>query len=161
MATKYYGIKDNWTDDDVANVIEVASEDGSVSSVKVNGVEYGGGGGSIDVNHLALTIVNNTANDVYFASDLIDTLNNLMLLINGILYSTGEMFDDPKIISGGSATIKLPYHVSGSNYIALVKGAHTMVASGAVNCDYNDDEYYPEIDVDDKNSSSSITVTIS
>ena len=43
MATKYYGIKDNWTDDDVANVIEVASEDGSVSSVKVNGVEYGGG----------------------------------------------------------------------------------------------------------------------
>ena len=45
MATKYYGIKDNWTDDDVANVIEVASEDGSVSSVKVNGVEYGGGGG--------------------------------------------------------------------------------------------------------------------
>lgn len=48
MATKYYGIKDNWTDDDVANVIEVASEDGSVSSVKVNGVEYGGGGGSSD-----------------------------------------------------------------------------------------------------------------
>ena len=47
MATKYYGIKDNWTDDDVANVIEVASEDGSVSSVKVNGVEYGGGGGVI------------------------------------------------------------------------------------------------------------------
>ena len=44
MATKFYGIKDNWTDDDVANVIEVASEDGSVSSVKVNGVEYGGGG---------------------------------------------------------------------------------------------------------------------
>lgn len=49
MATKYYGIKDNWTDDDVANVIEVASEDGSVSSVKVNGVEYGGGGGSIEM----------------------------------------------------------------------------------------------------------------
>ena len=46
MATKYYGIRDNWTDDDVANVIEVASEDGSVSSVKVNGVEYGEGGGA-------------------------------------------------------------------------------------------------------------------
>lgn len=45
MATKYYGIKDNWTNDDLANVIEVASEDGTVSSVKVNGEEYGGGGG--------------------------------------------------------------------------------------------------------------------
>ena len=44
MATKYYGINDKWTDDDVANVIEVASEDGTVNSVKVNGVEYGGGG---------------------------------------------------------------------------------------------------------------------
>ena len=46
MATKYYGINDKWTDDDLANVIEVASEDGTVSSVKVNGVEYGGGGSS-------------------------------------------------------------------------------------------------------------------
>ena len=45
MATKYYGINDKWTDDDIENVIEVASEDGSVDSVKVNGEEYGGGGG--------------------------------------------------------------------------------------------------------------------
>lgn len=45
MANKYYGINDKWTDDDLTNVIEVASEDGTVSSVKVNGVEYGGGGG--------------------------------------------------------------------------------------------------------------------
>ena len=56
MATKYYGIKDNWTDDDVANVIEVASEDGTVSSVKVNGVEYGGGGGSSDFTSATITI---------------------------------------------------------------------------------------------------------
>ena len=55
MATKYYGIKDNWTDDDVANVIEVASEDGSVSSVKVNGVEYGGGGGNFSVAVVEIT----------------------------------------------------------------------------------------------------------
>ena len=56
MATKYYGIKDNWTDDDVANVIEVASEDGSVSSVKVNGVEYGGGGGGGDLAIASVTL---------------------------------------------------------------------------------------------------------
>ena len=45
MATKYYGINDKWTNDDIENVIEVTSEDGSVNSVKVNGEEYGGGGG--------------------------------------------------------------------------------------------------------------------
>jgi len=56
MATKYYGINDKWTDDDVANVIEVASEDGTVSSVKVNGVEYGGGGGG-DLGTAEVTFV--------------------------------------------------------------------------------------------------------
>ena len=60
MATKYYGIKDNWTDDDLANVIEVASEDGSVSSVKVNGVEYGGGGGG-DFSTAEVTIVDSNS----------------------------------------------------------------------------------------------------
>ena len=45
MTTKYYGINDKWTDDEIENVIEVASEDGTVNSVKVNDVEYGGGGG--------------------------------------------------------------------------------------------------------------------
>ena len=56
MATKYYGINDKWTDDDIENVIEVTSEDGSVDSVKVNGVEYGGGGGGGDFSTATLTI---------------------------------------------------------------------------------------------------------
>ena len=128
------------------------------SSVEVS---VGGGGGGIDVNHLALTIVNNTANSMYFSSDLLDSINNLMLLIDGILFLKGDMFDDPVIISGGSATVNLPYYSSASNYLALVKGNHTMVASGAVNCEYNDDEYYPEIDVGECTESSSIIITIS
>ena len=68
MATKYYGIKDNWTDDDLANVIEVASEDGSVSSVKVNGVEYGGGGSS-DFSAANVIFINNTGDEaeIYIA----------------------------------------------------------------------------------------------
>lgn len=49
MATKYYGINDKWTDDDIENVIEITSEDGSVDSVKVNGEDYGGGGGGGDL----------------------------------------------------------------------------------------------------------------
>ena len=60
MATKYYGINDKWTDDDIENVIEIASEDGSVDSVKVNGEEYGGGGGSamtlLDSTHLTIEV---------------------------------------------------------------------------------------------------------
>lgn len=53
MATKYYGINDKWTDDDIENVIEITSEDGSVDSVKVNGEEYEGGGDNINYSLLA------------------------------------------------------------------------------------------------------------
>lgn len=63
MATKYYGINDKWTNDDIENVIEVTSEDGSVNSVKVNGEEYGGGGGG-SVTTAEVTFVNNTNEEV-------------------------------------------------------------------------------------------------
>ena len=63
MATKYYGINDKWTNDDIENVIEVTSEDGSVNSVKVNGEEYGGGGGGtlagFDIISVTVTATNN------------------------------------------------------------------------------------------------------
>lgn len=62
MATKYYGINDKWTDDDVENVIEIASEDGSVNSVKVNGEDYGGGGGGETIAQV--TIINNTGDEL-------------------------------------------------------------------------------------------------
>lgn len=73
MATKYYGINDKWTDDDIENVIEVASEDGSVNSVMVNGVAYGGGGGATSAS---VTITNNSGDEVtldfaYMFEDLI------------------------------------------------------------------------------------------
>ena len=74
MATKYYGINDKWTDDDLANVIEVASEDGTVSSVKVNGVEYGGGGGVTGIKQINITgACNGGAGYELF----LDTLHNL------------------------------------------------------------------------------------
>ena len=162
MATKYYGIKDNWTDDDVANVIEVASEDGSVSSVKVNGVEYGGGGGASPVNYLAITIINNSANAVYFASDLVDSLYaSLLFVINGLLFAEGETFEDPQITSGNSATINLAYLSGADHEVALNKGNFTMASSNAVNCSYVDDESFPEIHITDQLELSSITITIS
>ena len=48
MANKYYGIRDNWTDDDVANVVDITSEDGVITEVNVNGEPFGGGGGPSD-----------------------------------------------------------------------------------------------------------------
>ena len=89
MATKYYGIKDNWTDDDVANVIEVASEDGSVSSVKVNGVEYGGGG---DLTVAEVTITNNTADEVEINIAAI-TSSMVGYQITGPIYSPASSTD--------------------------------------------------------------------
>ena len=95
MATKYYGIKDNWTDDDLANVIEVASEDGSVSSVKVNGVEYGGGGGG-DFTSASASIVFNTSES---------------LEIDGLAYvdPTDDEFytTDPQINTARTLTVAL------------------------------------------------------
>lgn len=45
MANKYYGIRDNWTDDDLSNVVDITSEDGVITEVNVNGEPFGGGGG--------------------------------------------------------------------------------------------------------------------
>ena len=66
MATKYYGINDKWTDDDIENVIEVASEDGSVDSVKVNGVEYGGGGGGLQTISLTVNYTPGAIEETWF-----------------------------------------------------------------------------------------------
>ena len=93
MATKYYGIKDNWTDDDVANVIEVASEDGSVSSVKVNGVEYGGGG----CDTVQVTIINNTGDEV--------ELSGLVSLTSD---PSGYYYTGPTYVPSGTETYTVP-----------------------------------------------------
>ena len=61
---KFYGIKDNWKDLDAENVVEVTSEDGSISDVKVNGVEYGGGGGG-DFSTAQVTLVASGSVDLY------------------------------------------------------------------------------------------------
>lgn len=74
MATKYYGINDKWTDDDIENVIEVTSEDGSVDSVKVNGVEYGGGGGGSEAEQLLITSATIEAGDTTTSAVKLDSI---------------------------------------------------------------------------------------
>lgn len=46
MAVKNYGIHDKWTDLDKLNNVDIKSVDGVIESVKINGEEAGGGGGS-------------------------------------------------------------------------------------------------------------------
>ena len=101
MATKLYGIKDNWTDDDVANVIEVASEDGSVSSVKVNGEEYGGGGGG--VAHMTVVISSGS----YVTSDYIAYVYENKVYVGQFNPISNNDVLDLAIASEGQSSVKL------------------------------------------------------
>ena len=48
MAVRNYGICDQWTNLDKLNNVDIKSVDGVVESVKINGVEAGGGGSKCD-----------------------------------------------------------------------------------------------------------------
>lgn len=62
MAIKNYMINDKWLDIAKQNIVEVESTDGVIGSVKVNGQEYGGGGGSSDFSTAEVTV---SPNDGY------------------------------------------------------------------------------------------------
>lgn len=58
MASKSYGIHDKWTDINKINNVDIKSVDGVIESVKINGEEAGGGGGSSDLSTANMQIVN-------------------------------------------------------------------------------------------------------
>lgn len=64
MATKNYMINDKWLDIDKENIVELQSVDGEIGSVKVNGEDYGGGGGSSDFSTAEVTIAWDGQNDL-------------------------------------------------------------------------------------------------
>ena len=57
MAVKNYGIRDQWTNSDKLNNVDIKSVDGVIESVKINGEEAGGG--SSDFNTAQMTIAGN------------------------------------------------------------------------------------------------------
>ena len=57
MTEKTYSIHDKLTDIDKLNNVDVKSVDGVIESVKINGEEAGGGGGSSDFSTAELTFV--------------------------------------------------------------------------------------------------------
>ena len=163
MATKYYGIKDNWTDDDVANVIEVASEDGSVSSVKVNGVEYGGGGGD---NLLKTTViyVNSTGSDLSIG-DITDAIS-MVLYYDGEGFSSGgnPNFITSKTIPANENLQAVFYYnypdVDNSPYFSFTKSTYAYQTSNSSNIDITDGVYFLEIMALDIAQSSAFTINI-
>lgn len=112
MATKYYGINDKWTDDDVENVIEIASEDGTVDSVKVNGEEYGGCGGTA---HITFIIDNNYGGEI--------SVPYYQETEQGPTYAT-MFIADP----GENAPITVPL---ADGQILVTTGFHDTIISGA------------------------------
>lgn len=120
MATKYYGINDKWTDDSLENVIEVASEDGTVSSVKVNGVEYGGGGGGVPT--CTVEIINTTAEEVEVDIVYLE-YGSLML---------GDYFEKPYYAVPNS-TVNVTSIAS--EYSKAIAPGHTLTVSGMITYD--------------------------
>lgn len=57
MAVKNYGIRDQWTNLDKLNNVDIKSVDGVIESVKINGEEAGGGGGSSDFSTAEVTLI--------------------------------------------------------------------------------------------------------
>ncbi len=118
MATKYYGINDKWTDDDIENVIEVTSEDGSVDSVKVNGVEYGGGGGG-DFSTAEVTFSNSTEDNISVGggAPVIDTVNEEMYILG--------------LIDIGTTTLPVVLYKGGPTYLSFATSA-TVTVTGSL-----------------------------
>ena len=117
MTVKNYGIRDQWTDLDKLNIVDIKSVDGVIESVKINGEEAGSGGGS-DFSTAEVTLINNYEGSVislmapiYVDSEEISTLINYIdaqpnetITPNAVLYKNScfaeirwfEQLVDPK-----------------------------------------------------------------
>lgn len=76
MAVKNYGIRDQWTNLDKLNNVDIKSVDGVIESVKINGEEAGGGGSS-DFSTAEVTVNGNfTQSDLFIVSVIEKDPNN-------------------------------------------------------------------------------------
>lgn len=80
MAVKNYGIHDQWTNLEILNNVDIKSVDGVIESVKINGEEAGGGGGSSDFSTAEVT-VNSRGNDYEVAVPWCDDPSGLGLSV--------------------------------------------------------------------------------
>lgn len=132
MAIKNYMINDKWLDIAKQNIVEVESTDGVIGSVKVNGQEYGGGGGSSDFSTAEVAIVNGSGTTIP------------MIYIENVIEENALGEESPAgVINavyniGSTASIRVPLYKGGAlwqigdelfDYEISVSGSATKVAS--------------------------------
>lgn len=104
MAIKNYMINDKWLDIAKENIVEVQSTDGVIGSVKVNGQEYGGGGGSSEFSTANVRFVCTVEEGV--TVDVINSayLDNNRMLTNLQLYG-GFDYTIPTVLYKSTAPL--------------------------------------------------------
>lgn len=135
MATKYYGINDKWTDDDIENVIEIASEDGTVDSVKVNGEEYGGGGGGIPT----ITVTVEGDPEVMWMLSVTGLRNDDV--ISALWYNDPEYTTVNRMVRIGDSAEFLVF-TDNLSLSAVPLGSATVTTEGDVTFNPGEEEYY-------------------
>lgn len=102
MAVKNYGIRDQWTNLDKLNNVDIKSVDGVIESVKINGEEAGGGGSS-DFSTAEVTSSN-------------DSEENIPVTVIGEIGPNMESVIESSIGAGRTATAVL---YKGHQYVAI------------------------------------------
>ena len=128
---KLYSVHDHWTDINKKNDVDIESIDGIITGIKVNGEDYGGGGGS-DFSTADVTINNESGNTIP------------MIYIQSVIEENALSAESPAgVINaayniGSTASIRVPLYKGGAlwqfgdeliDYEISVSGSATKVAS--------------------------------
>lgn len=124
MAVKNYGIRDQWTNSDKLNNVDIKSVDGVIESVKINGEEAGGG--SSDFNTAQMTIAGNQSSIGLTCAYLYEESGEAALTVSSGGIFLGE-YTVP--LYKGVATAQLDYEAIGN---VVVSGNATINEDGLI-----------------------------
>ena len=124
MAVKNYGIRDQWTNSDKLNNVDIKSVDGVIESVKINGEEAGGG--SSDFNTAQMTIAGNQSSIGLTCAYLYEESGEAALTVSSGGIFLGE-YTVP--LYKGVATAQLDYEEIGN---VVVSGNATINEDGLI-----------------------------
>lgn len=117
MAVKNYGIRDQWTNSDKLNNVDIKSVDGVIESVKINGEEAGGG--SSDFNTAQMTVINNKAWHVQCTDCPVASVEDEMLFGGFYVDANSQSVFDVIIYKGYAHILEIVTGVSLDNPIDL------------------------------------------
>lgn len=128
MAVKNYLINDKWLDIDKQNTVEVKSTEGVIGSIKLNGEEYGGGGGESDFSMAEVTFSGTDGKVLATMPKIINTPFDAILPLQDIVNDetyTIALYKGKTIISLDLAGIG--QNVTTSGDIELLEGETYLV----------------------------------